>query len=291
MSDHGLKISKPGVNVLEAEPEELVFSSKYKTMRIESRGSGTVNSSVSSGLVTIPHRLGYVPMFMVHVDPNQTGNYVMAPYKSTSGNQVLSTYADETNLYIKATADTTTSTYTIGDIDDNMAREVSGVGTFTGGWGVGQTSGGGIYYGAVRFTGVASTNFISASLSLYIDTRDGTGDVKMTLWGIDEDNTAAFDTGTPATGRTKTTASDNLQSNFGAGNIWEFDATDQVAEIFGRGGWSSGNALGLQFWDNGTAVNNVYYQLGSGTNTTLEVVGSTSTVANYKYTIFKNQLE
>jgi hypothetical protein len=295
MIDFGIKISRPGFDVNTATPEQLAFSSKYKTFKIHERGNGTVNSSVSSGLITIPHNLDYVPAFLVHVDPSQTGRYCIAPYGS-SGTQFISAYADSSNLYIKAIADTSSNVYYLSSsVNESMAREIEGAGYFAGGWSVGNDSSDYYRYGAVRFTSIGlnkAESFLTATLGLYVDYNQySNGPVKMTMWGIDEDNTAAFNSGTPATARAKTTASDNYEATISQGNMWNIDVTDQVSEIINRGSWSLNNAIGFMFWDNATTAGRVYGQLnGSYSNTNLTIIKSTATVADYKYTIFKNQL-
>jgi hypothetical protein len=300
---YGIKISQPGYDVNIATPDQLAFSSKYKTLKISSNGSGTVSSSTDGGLVTIAHNLGYTPVFLVHVDPGQLGNFYIAPYTPSGifGTTFISAYADNTNLYIKAVADTTTDTYYLDStVAQSMAREVEGVGYLTGGWAIGNDASGNYRYGAVRFLGIdldKSESFTSATLGLYVYyDQYGSGPVKMTVWGIDEDNTGACDAGTAATARDKTTASDNYQATVSQGNTWSVDVSDQVAEITSRAGWSNSNALGLMFWDNGTDAGKLYgqFNIGEGNNyeiTNLSILKTIPTVADYKYTIFLNQLE
>src|SRR3990167_8355684 len=89
MTDYGIKISQPGKDVFTANPEELVFSSKYKTLKISSRGSGTLTDSARTA--TIPHGLGYVPFFLVHsqIDPSvgttslvgNSEDYFISPFR------------------------------------------------------------------------------------------------------------------------------------------------------------------------------------------------------------------
>ena len=300
MTNFGAKISQAGIDVLTAQPEGIAFSSKYKTLRIHSRGSGSVNSSSGGGLVTIPHNLGYTPAFLVHVDPGQLGQFYIAPYVPSGifGTPLINAYADSNNLYIKAIANVNLDTYYLdSDLNACMAREIEDVGYFTGGWTIGAGSGNKFWNGAVRFLNLDldnSESFVSAFLKLYIASRDGSCEVKGTFWGIDEDNTAPFGSGTPATARTKTTASDNYDSTLSAGQTWSVDVKDQIAEIISRGGWGNGNALGIMFWDNETSApssNNGYYQIGNNSNTRLEITKSIPTIANYRYTVFLNQLE
>lgn len=297
MANYGIEITDPDVDIEEAAPEEFVFSSEYKTLRIHDRNSGVVDSGVSSGLVTIPHGLGYVPKFLVHVDPGQLGNYYIAPYVPTGifGTPLIQAYADETNLYIKASEDSQTTDYSLeSDLANCMAREIETVGYFTGGWTVGRAGDGSYWYGAVRFLGIAlqqGQTVSSALLNLYIASRDGSGQVKINLWGIDEDNTGEFDSGTVATARSKTTASASANTTLSLGDTLTIGVTSLVQEIIDRGGWSNGNALGIMFWDNASSNGNGYYQIGDNSGTFLRITISTPTIANYKYTIFLNKLE
>ena len=72
---------------------------------------------------------------------------------------------------------------------------------------------------------------------------------------------------------------------------YEENVKSRVEEIIGRGGWNSGNAMVFVLWDNGTSAGDDYYDDGDTSNTYLEVVTTTAIVADYKYTIFLNQLE
>ncbi len=174
-----------------------------------------------------------------------------------------------------------------------MAREVQGVGYLTDGWSIGVDGSGFYRKGAVRFTNISATQgetISTARLNLYIANRVGTGQVKATFWGINEDNTVAFNSGTAATARSKTTATLDAQTTQSVGTTWGITVTSIVQEILNRGGWANGNAMGLQFWDNGTGSGNIYQQLSDNSNTNLTITTSVATIADYKYTIFLNQL-
>lgn len=296
--NYGIKISRPSYDVKTATPEQLSFSSKYSTFKIHSRGSGTVNSSTSGGLVTIPHGLGYTPAFLVHVDKGQLGNYCIAPY-GESDTPLVYAYADSTNLYIKAVATTDTYTYTCSGTGD-MWGEYEGFSSGNTSFYVGGKSDLllGVYrrmFGAVRFTNVAipqGTSVTSALLKVYISVKGaGSGDMLTQYWGIDEDNTSSFSS--DPLGRTKTTASHSPNVSVGSvGNYQDFDVASEVNEIFARSGWSSGNALGFIFNPRDGTPDGVHIvDTNSTPNSQLQITISTATVANYKYTIFLNQLE
>jgi hypothetical protein len=309
-SGYGIKISRPGFDVNTAGPNQLSFSSAYKTLKVNSSGSGTLTDSTRT--ITIPHNLGYVPLFMVHTTMDagfgtssglfSSGDYALTPagfsgvVGTTTGEDDLFAYADTTNLYIKA--------------QDNFGKIVCNVSNpsnlneclayqYTGGAGgngtveawIGHDNTLGDQYGAVRFGNVnvaQGTTVYNAQFNFKVDSRDGSGQVSATVWGIDEDNTAVFNTGTIATARTKTTASVNTSSTLTAGNSLGVNVTDIVNEILGRVGWTAGNSLGIMAWNNGTTGDNAYFEQSG--DSTLSIT-PTETIASYKYTIFLNQLE
>ena len=60
--DYGVKISKAGIDVLSADPEELYFSSKYFNLKVKNSGeysfiSGqetTLSANIDNAVTTIP---------------------------------------------------------------------------------------------------------------------------------------------------------------------------------------------------------------------------------------------
>lgn len=113
--------------------------------------------------------------------------------------------------------------------------------------------------GALRFTGVAipqGTSVNMAEVHYYVNSNgDGDGYVRMRTYGIDEDNTANFSS--LPFGRTKTSAyNDNDFNGAGEGGYVTIDVGSVVNEIVGRGGWSSGNAMGFVFDDRGSEDDN-----------------------------------
>lgn len=62
MADYGVKLSRPGNNVLTAADVQLGFSSSWPTLKIEYQGLYSVNKAANTVLYT--HDLGYVPMFL-----------------------------------------------------------------------------------------------------------------------------------------------------------------------------------------------------------------------------------
>jgi hypothetical protein len=307
--DYGIKVSQAGYEVTTATPSQLVFSSKYQTPKIHAQGSGTLTDS--SRTVTIAHGLGYVPLFLVHsqIDPqfsadySTTTNYFISPFQNSVGgghvDRNVIAWADSTNLYIKVRPDFGKYFYDLSSSDINkcMAGEIEGVGNLTGEWFVGKSSGHKLH-GAVRFGNVTiakNESIYSATINLLIGSdRGGSGQVNAQFVGIDEDNTGDFDSGSTAMSRSATSAQVNSNTTQSVGDNWRVNVKSIVDEITTRAGWSSGNAMGIKFLDNGTSDGNYYDSLtGWGFYSSyhwLEIVRSNN-LANYKYTIFKNQIQ
>lgn len=317
---YGIKISRPGYDVNSATPQQLAFSSKYKTLKIHAQGNGSLTDSTRT--VTIAHNLGYVPFFLVHsqLDPgvatsSLVGNnqdYFISPFRlgtaidtfEAENTHDIIAWADTTNLYVRARANVgkeyyTVSGYSIGSHNRNecMAEEDGG-GTDFGFWEVGYDSVNGSNKGALRFgpSGILLANsysLYSATLNLYVGGRNGSGQIKMRVYGIDEDDTGAFDSGTAATARTKTSASVDSNTTASQGNTIGITVTSLVQEIINRGGWASGNNIGFIMDDNATlSTSGSYYEDNTtgDPGSTLEIM-KTSSLASFKYTIFLNQLE
>lgn len=312
---YGIKISRPGFDVNSATPEQLAFSSKYKTLKVYDRGSDTL--TVTNRTITIPHNLGYVPFFLVYsqLDSNADSaalvgdrtNYFISPFRLGSAIDIFEAenthdiiaWADTTNLYVRARENVGKDIYPIfspfGGPNENeqMAYE-SDAGYTTGDWFVGNDPPVfNVEDGAVRTaSGIVvdqAEAIYAAELSLYVGSRLGSSEVKMTIYGIDEDNTGPFNAGTAATARTKTTASVNHNTTVSSGEYAGADVTSIVQEIIDRAGWASGNNMGFIMNDNGTAVDNDYGET-SASGSFLSVTRS-STLASFKYTIFLNRVE
>lgn len=102
-------VSKSGYNATtETDPDNLIFSSDYETLRYAT--SGTINLSWSIVAATfnaystsVAHGLAYIPFFVIFVDKTNSGTFQPAPYAAGSAGQTVSifAYADGTNIYFK----------------------------------------------------------------------------------------------------------------------------------------------------------------------------------------------
>jgi len=271
MGNYGMKISQPGYDVKTCSPDKLVFSSKYKTLRVHTQGSGQITHS-GGRTVTIPHNLGYVPYFLVHAIGDVSywgtpGDYFIYPIiPIITGacyiNRDLYAYADDTNLYIKINDDFGWTHFDTGNEANNYRYKYHDAGGGGGNdkfW-VGHDPTLGNEDGAFRFNNVTlnqNENIYKAELNFYVAGRDGSDNIGFTVKGIDEDNTGDF--GSDPFGRPATTWSQNTNSNTSQGGVNPNDVTDGVKEIISRGGWSSGNHMGFFFLNWGTTGDNAYF--------------------------------
>ncbi len=304
--NYGIKVSRSGFDVKTARPNELAFSSAYKTLKVHSFGSGSITDS--SRIVTIPHNLGYVPIFMVHTTMDKTiagnlfssGDYVLTPAgtgslladPSIGENNDLFAYADATNLYIKAQSNWGKVLQYMSSGNDMYSDAFDTTDSFL----VGKSVIFGAMRGAIRFPSVAIAQGISvASAILHIyfwEKGSSSSNLKYILKGIDEDNTANFSGGDPF-GRPTTSAQTTAEASVpSAPSEINFDVKSMLEEINSRGGWSYGNAMAFTIEDNSSPDNVWIHSNYSGyeTRSYLDILLN-NTVASYKYTIFKNQLE
>ena len=112
MTNYGIKVSQTGNDVKIANKENLVFSSKYDTLKLFSNGSGSQSVPAAtlpygpSGTVTveITHNLGYTPAFIVFCTSIWRDSTKFSPYAYKSIGAISPDggfYAvDTTKLYI-----------------------------------------------------------------------------------------------------------------------------------------------------------------------------------------------
>jgi len=282
MKNYGIKISKAGHDVFyldqNNENPDLSFSSKYDVLKIAKIGSGTFNTGSSA---TIAHGLSYPCAFITYLSTDNT-NWDIYGGRS---------YIDSTNLVIAKDRPVTTNYY-YPNASNDMGRQFLGnyLTTYMGIGNRNSDSDGWRYDGAVRFVNVSETSSIdTASIGIYIDsTRNG--DVKTSIYGMDEDNTSDL-AGNPF-GRTKTTATYNETCDNGITGVWEIGVTDIFTEIAGRSGWSGGNAMRFMFFNNNSDTDHYLLSSNYDQGTYLKVVKTDAVqTVYYKYVIFTNKLD
>lgn len=103
------------------------------------------------------------------------------------------------------------------------------------------------HMGALRFTGVTvpnGTTITSATLKIYSEGSDDGTVTAVTVAGVAEDNCASWGSSLPSA-RSRTSATASIGHGGAAGTEYSVTITTLVQEILSRGGWASGNALGL----------------------------------------------
>jgi hypothetical protein len=110
MADYGMKISKPGYDVKDATDAQLVYSSKFDTIRVFTSGSGTITvpNPMATQTVTISHNLGYRPAFAVYSQiydvfaGDVSSGHFMMPYADPwGGDASIMPYVSTTQLLIR----------------------------------------------------------------------------------------------------------------------------------------------------------------------------------------------
>lgn len=113
----GFKISKPGYNALtETDPNNLVISSDFGTLKYHI--SGTVQLAVSGSSIetSVTHGLGYIPFFVTYYkNPALTTRFSQTPevFESLPSNySYIESYADSTKVYFTVHTNTLNATVT-----------------------------------------------------------------------------------------------------------------------------------------------------------------------------------
>ena len=307
MGNHGFKVSQPGYDVKTATPSQLVFSSKYQTLKVQQQGSGSITHS-GGRTATIAHNLGYVPMFLVHsiIDPvlasafGSATDYFISPFRYPIGachvDRDVIAWADSSNIYIKVRPDfgwyyAYTGCQSVNYFNQTTSSE------YPGSCYIGQMV---TYHddGAFRFLNVSvdrGVSIYSARLGFHLAYRNGDDVINSTMYGIDEDNTSPFEHN--PFGRNKTVSKhDTCPSDIEVGQWWDFGVTELVQPIINRGGWVSGNAMGFLMFNDGTPTGNYIgnkYSNDCGvycSHTYLKILKSNA-LMNYKYTIYLNEVD
>jgi len=113
MADYGIKVSKPGFDVLTTADKNLVFSSKFDTFRVFASGSGSITCTLGTvQTVTITHNLGYRPAFACYSELYDgaipgviDGQFLLPATDPVGGDGSIMPYVDTTTLKIRFGAD------------------------------------------------------------------------------------------------------------------------------------------------------------------------------------------
>lgn len=291
MGDYGMKVSKPGYSVLTANEQQLIFSSKYTTLRVHSKGSGTVTHT-GGRIATIAHGLGYVPMFVVHADYHNSGRYTYLPITTTSDESEANCWADSTNIYIKVNS----NLGYVAHFNNDLGEETSSLGYIRGTCRIARSNPTtGNVDGAMRFTLNVAKNatIYEARLHYWVEERLGSDNLYFRVWGIAEDNTGDFSS--DPLGRAVTTHSHRPEGNPGDNSYLTFGIKDSMNDVTTRSGWASGNNFGVimrrepEFPDNNSIAD--YDDSEPYTGLSYLTTLTTNNLLNYKYTIFKDKIE
>ncbi len=91
---YGIRISKPGENVLTTGVENLLLDTSYPLLKVKSHGSGSLSvSDGGSDSDTITHNLGYIPKVLVYGEFYSVySGAKSAYYRRYPINEYMSTY-------------------------------------------------------------------------------------------------------------------------------------------------------------------------------------------------------
>lgn len=302
MKNYGIKVVESSKDISSTDVRDLILSSKYSMLKyhLDTTSDLTINVGDTHKYVDFTHNLGYVPAFIAYELWNGTEATII-PYGSLNegGYPFLPTQ------YVYAYADSTK--IRCGKVYTNPYGQkilLSQTGTdywwdYGGGFNAiievgNNTVEGGSINSAIRFPSVPiikNQSIVSASLDLAVDVKgSGTGDIKVKVLGIDEDNTGDF--GSNPMGRTETTAVTLQQSPCpNVGEYLNINVKTQVEEITSRNGWSSGNAIGFKLFDNGSPDNVWLFEvLTMGIDSKLTIQTGTSEIYTFRVIVFKDKI-
>lgn len=107
-------ISKPTFDATtETDPDNLIFSSDYSTLKYHASGSVSLSSTGSNNGTFVSHGLGYRPFFICYVnDPVFTTRYFMCPFTFVDvGNYAyLEAWVDTGFIYFEILTNTLSAT-------------------------------------------------------------------------------------------------------------------------------------------------------------------------------------
>lgn len=286
--DFGIKVSKSGKSVLSMDLKNQDFNSNNFFLKFHDQQdtSVTFNPTDTEKSATISHSLGYVPAFRAFFDYDGKTYMIPSIPVSVGFDQWAYAYATNTGITVgfkmSIPYNQLEFTGSNGDINEDL---------WTGSEGliVGNVSGSG-YSSAIRFSGVTvaqGQSLYSANVEvLNVFSGPSSSDTKYKIWGIDEDDIGSGF----SSGSTKTTAYD-ARNQAKVSGFWNFgtDVKDQVDEILGRAGWSSGNHMGFIF-ENDSSPENAYIGDTSNSTIKLTIVKSGTLTIPFRVIIFKDKI-
>jgi hypothetical protein len=113
-------VAKPGYDAnTETNPDNLVFSSDYNTLKYYLDGNASItiagDGTLKTSTTEITHDLGYVPFFIVYVNDfvNSPSKYNIVPFLNGTVVETINAeaWADTTKIYLRMT-NKSNSTYT-----------------------------------------------------------------------------------------------------------------------------------------------------------------------------------
>jgi hypothetical protein len=289
MSDWGIKVSNAGTGVASTDIRDQIMNSQYSMFKYHSDGTVAVtfNAGDTVAYGTVSHGLGYVPAFMSYVNyPSDSYQRLVPsiPY-GVSFNHYANAYAGTSNVVVSFNLTTPYNQTRISG--QRLWNDWSGSNLS---WRVGKRDGDRAD-SAVRFTNVnfsGTESFSSVILEPYVSDIGNTGDVKMTTYGVNEDNTGDFDSS--PMGRSRTTAyKSQTQTTSSTPFTFNIDVKEIFEEITSRANWKSGNAMAFLNFDNITDDGKYMFHDGASDFSLIVTKTGTLTVT-FRVIIFKDKI-
>lgn len=286
---YGIKIAKPGKSVHSADLRDLsVDLNTFSMFKLHSSSttSVTLNGGDTEKSATIAHNLGYVPAFLVYYKRSDESVERLLPDIP---------YGVGFDFYPWAYATTTGITVGYSAKDPYNYQEFTVNNGYTS-WGtnaviaVGKYDGNGWNCGYIfkNITVNKNASIASAGIDYRVDTKEGSQDIKVKTWGLDEGSPPDFGSDL---GRTKTDAYVEQNISAGSGSYVGINVKSIVEEITSRNDWVSGNSMGFYSFDNGTTDGNYISDgLGMGNDTILKITLSGSLTISFRVIIFKDKI-
>jgi len=104
MSNYGIRVSAEGKDVRTCSDLDTIVNSKYANLKGTIAKTGSLVVGAVKATATIPHNLGFIPMFDVMVAQDGS-EYFKTPTYSFFLDRIVWAYADSTNVYISALQD------------------------------------------------------------------------------------------------------------------------------------------------------------------------------------------